>query len=530
MKELSLCFLISFVLLLNGKAQYKNNAQLGNEIQKLVKNKEIVSSQSLATTSGGKNISVITIGKGEKNNKPGIAIIGGINGVSLASTEIVLQIAEKLTSSEPQILDDVTFYLIPNVSPDATEQYFESLKYERLQNAEPYDDDRDGSTDEDGFDDLNNDGMITLMRILDPDKGDYMIHPENPEVMLKADRTKNQKGEYRVMYEGIDNDKDGEINEDVPGGIIFNKNFSFNYQYFSEGAGYNALSEIESRAVAQFLFDHWNIFAVLCIGPENNLSEFSDLKAEIADKRIKAVIDDEDKSYFERVVNLYKSSIHLPDSSKVSPTGGDLLSWIYFHYNRFGFSTPAWNVGKNKEGQGSAEFDYLKWATDNNIENQTIPWQIIDHPDFPGKTVEVGGIKPFQMYNPPIEYIDTVAELHYDFVMDLADMHPAITFNDVKITKQSNNLYLVEVELTNTGGFPTMPVSALNTKWVKKIRLDIEPSQQQTIVGGRKIFLYDRIIPGETIKSSWLISNKGTVQIKAGSPQTGFISKKVELN
>ena len=41
---------------------------------------------------------------------------------------------------------------------------------------------------------------------------------------------------------------------------------------------------------------------------------------------------------------------------------------------------------------GSVEFDYLQWASGQEIQDQTIPWQRIDHPDYPDKIVEVGGI------------------------------------------------------------------------------------------------------------------------------------------
>jgi hypothetical protein len=49
------------------------------------------------------------------------------------------------------------------------------------------------------------------------------------------------------------------------------------------------------------------------------------------------------------------------------------------------------------------------------------------------------------------------------------------------------------------------------------------------VAGGRKTFLYDRILPGETVKSSWLITGKGKVTLSAGSPQTGTATREVEL-
>jgi len=524
---LSLAFMATT---LDISAQYSNSTQLAARIKALSYFESTVNGTSIGKTAGGKEIFVVTVGNLEKDNKPGIAVFGNLQGSSLASTEITMQMMEKLVVQNPSILNEVTFYFFPDVSPDASGQYFASLKYERKENARPYDDDRDGKTDEDGYDDLNNDGMFTWMRIKDPEKGEYMIHPDNPAVMIKADITKNQKGEYIVMCEGIDNDKDDKINEDLPGGVTFNKNFSFNYPYFSQGAGENSISEEEVRVVAKFLFDHWNIFAVLCIGPENNLSGFSDLKQEFPDKKIQSVVSETDKPYFESVVDLYNKTARLNDTVKVVPSGGDLLSWAYFHYNRFAFSTPAWNVPRNKNKMGSAEFDYLTWASDHGLENQTVPWQRIDHPDFPGKVVEIGGIKPFLICNPPLPMLDTIANQHLDFLIALASMHPALTFNDVKITKRSDDVYLVEAELTNAGKFPTMPALAVESKWVKKVRLDILTSGTQKVMGGRKVFLWDRIVPGETVKAAWLLNGKGTISLKAGSPQTGFVNREIELN
>jgi hypothetical protein len=525
--------LFSLVLLIPAgllNAQYSNHERVVSRIKALGQDTTIARAASIAKTRGERDIYILTVGKGDFNNKPGIAVIGGINGASLASVEIVLQMAEKLVKSKSPILEDNTFYFLPDVSPDASEQYFAPVSYERNKNTVPVDDDKDGKYDEDGFDDLNKDGLISWMRILDDDKGEYMVHPENPNVMIKADVSKGQKGTYILLKEGLDNDKDGEINEDQPGGVVFNKNFSFNYPYFTDGAGDNSLSEAETRAVAKFLFDHWNIYAVLCFGPENNLSEFSDLKTDLIDKKIPAEISEKDKPYFQSTVELYKKYNRLNDSSRIVPTGGDILSWVYFHYNRFAFSTPGWNVRKNKNNMGSGEFDYLKFATEAGLKDQVIPWQKTEHPDFPGKTIEIGGIKPFLSINPPLSYIDSVSGRHLDFLMELAGRHPALKFSNIKVTRNSGDLYQVEADITNTGGFPTMTVLATGTRWVKKIRVDLMPSKSQEMAGGRKVFLYDRIIPGESVKQIWLVKGKGTIILKAGSPQTGTIIREVELN
>jgi len=524
------CSLALLALTSTLSAQYGNNSQLTARIKALNQKEGTVNVAVLAKTKGGKDITVITVGKGDPELKPGLAVIGGVRGSSMASVEIVMQMLEKLIRKDPSILQEVTFYFFPDMTPDASEQNFATPVYMREENARPYDDDRDGQVDEDGFDDMNQDGMITLMRIKDPDKGEYRIHPDNPAVMVKADIAKNQKGEYRVMFEGFDNDKDDRINEDLPGGVIFNKNFSYHYPYFELGAGENAFSEEESLALARFLFDHWNIYTVVSIGPENNLSEYTELKSNLIDQQIPSAVPEKDKPYFESVVTLYKHFVNLSDSAAVTPAGGDLLSWSYFHYNRFSFSTPAWNVSINKNNLGSPEFDYLKWASEHELKDQTIPWQKINHPDFPGKEVEIGGLKPYLIHNPPPVVLDTVSDQHLDFLLSLAAMHPALSFSDLKVTKKSSDLYLLEAELTNTGKCPTMTALGKDSKWVKKIRLDILNSNTQQVAGGRKVFLFDRIIPGESVKASWLITGKGKIVLKAGSPQTGFVNREIDLN
>ncbi len=524
------CSLALVAITSNLSAQYGNNSQLMARIRDLDQKEGMVNANVISKTKGGKDIMVVTVGKGNPELQPGIAIVGGVSGSSLASVEIVMQVMEKLIRKDPSILSEITFYFFPDMTPDASEECFAPVVYEREENAGPYDDDRDGIVDEDGYDDLNQDGLITLMRIKDPDKGEYRIHPDNPAVMVKADIAKNQKGEYRVMSEGMDNDQDGKINEDLPGGVIFNKNFSYHYPYFEHGAGENPFSEAESLELARFLFDHWNIYTVVSIGPENNLSEYSDLKSNLIDQQVPSAVHEKDKPYFESIVTLYKSMVHLSDSAAVGPSGGDLLSWAYFHYNRFAFSTPAWNVSRDKNNLGSTTFDYLKWASEHGLQDQTIPWQKIKHPDFPDKEVETGGLKPYLLNNPPKAALDSVSDQHLDFLLSLATMHPALTFSDIKVTKKSGDLYLIEAELTNNGKCPTMTALAKDSKWVKKIRLDILTSKTQQVNGGRKVFLFDRIIPGESVKASWLITGQGKVVLKAGAPQTGLVNREIDLN
>jgi hypothetical protein len=113
------------------------------------------------------------------------------------------------------------------------EQYFASLRYERQGNSVDTDDDRDGKFNEDPYDDLDKNGKITWMRIQSP-VGEYRLNPDDNRSLVKADITKGEKGQYLLMREGLDNDKDGNFNEDGEGGVWFNKNLSFAHPSFTQ--------------------------------------------------------------------------------------------------------------------------------------------------------------------------------------------------------------------------------------------------------------------------------------------------------
>jgi hypothetical protein len=274
---------VTVVCLLRGSALagdpilpgYTDYAALEKQIGELSKSKD-VSVSSLGTTLGGRKIWLITIGRGKPDEKPAILILGNVHAPHLIGSELALRIARRLADkatsdkTTQELLDRVTFYIIPRPTPDASEAFFTNPYQERAGNERPTDDDRDGATNEDPAEDLNNDGLITLMRVAD-EAGRYMPHAGDPRVLTPADTKKNEQGRYSVYIEGRDNDGDEKFNEDGPGGVAFNRNFTFRHPFFKVGAGPHQVSEIETRAVADFCFDHPNIALVFTFTPEDNL-------------------------------------------------------------------------------------------------------------------------------------------------------------------------------------------------------------------------------------------------------------------
>jgi len=510
----------------------------------------LCSVKSLIKTAGGKEIYVISIGKGDKDNKPAIAVLGGIEAPYMAGREITLGFAEKLlaeseTAVIKDLLESVTFYVFPDVSPDASEQFFSNIKYERAANARSTDDDRDFKNDEDPFEDLNNDGFITLVRITDP-AGSFTESDEDKRIMVPADLSKGEKGSYLVISEGIDNDDDGKYNEDGAGGVIFNKNFTYNYEEFGLNTGLHAVSEPESKAVADFLYDHFNVYMTLAYGPQDNLGQPMKTSErqraspgqamgagsgrgqgmETGDRRLTSITRSDE------VINkLVSDKYHEITGAKGAPpvrnSPGNFMEWAYFHYGRYSFSTPAWWFPTEKIKNNEAAF--LKFAEKNKITDAFIQWSEIKHPDFPGKKAEVGGIKPFSVMNPPADTLSQIVTANYKFITSVAAMHPQLEFIDTKVEDAGEGVFRVSLKVHNKGIFATCAESGNNNIWTRIMRISLEPASGQTLLSGQKVQRLMRLEGDGTSEFSWLINGKGALKVTAGALNTGIINTTLEL-
>ncbi len=209
-------------------------------------------------------------------SRPGLLIAANFEADQLIGSALALYTANHLLTSyasNPEVkrrLDSHVFYIIPRMNPDGAQGMFAAVKTGRKTNATPFDDDNDGRMDEDGPEDLNNDGFITMMRVKDP-RGEYMIHPDDARLMRRADAQRGETGGWSLYWEGIDNDKDGFINEDPPGGVDLNRNFMHKYPYYAPDAGPHMASEPEVRAVLDYILKRRNIAAILAFGESDNL-------------------------------------------------------------------------------------------------------------------------------------------------------------------------------------------------------------------------------------------------------------------
>ena len=546
----SLVFL-TFVLFLNGtflsgQETYRNYNELSKALRLLnTRYPAVTALHSIARTLGEKDIWVLEIGSGDTDNHPGLAVISGVDGSYISGPELAVRFAEKLLASNPgdsihHLIDSVTFYIIPDVSPDATEQYFKTLKYERRENARPTDDDRDGRINEDPYEDLNGDGLITSLRIKDP-AGNWIQHPDDPRVMVRADKNKGEKGAFLLISEGIDNDQDRKYNEDGDGGIVFNLNLPYKFGHFNPGAGDYPVSDIEPKAVLDYLYEQWNIFAVFTFGPADNLSIPQQYTKADAEQQIISSILESDAVINAFISKKYNEISGDKEHTQVSAFNGGFMQWAYFHYGRLSYSTPAFFIpeikmepdstktGNNKKDEFNPEINFLRWADSILRESYFQNWTVIEHPDFPGKQVEIGGLYPFVRKNPPLNILDSISDTHNEFIVWLATQRPVIEILNLKKVNVGKDLYRIELDVYNKGYLPVMSEIGEKTRWVKKPKITLVLQNGQEVVSGRPVQLLDKL-PGDSFHHlSWLIKEEGTVNIEVGAPQTGYQNIEVEL-
>ncbi|MDR6562491.1 MULTISPECIES: M14 family metallopeptidase [unclassified Arcicella] len=539
--------LLSVSLWTMAQNTYQNHTQLSSRLKALSsKFSSSVTIQSIGKSKGNRDIWALTLGKGNTSTKPAIAIIAGVDGTHLAGTELAIQMAEKLASASgdsiAKLLDTKTFYFIPSVNPDAQEQFFAKTKFERGGNDTQTDDDRDGYLNEDPFEDLNGDGIITQIRVEDP-TGTFIVSKEDPRVLIKADPAKGEKGKYLLLTEGTDNDKDGTFNEDGVGGVNIDKNMTYDYPIFTAGSGDFAASESETKALLSFLYKATNVFAVLTFGPANNLTEAPKFDRSKTAKRIITGILEKDATVGEQIAKLYNTQTGLKDAPVLPQTKGNLSQTAYFHVGRFSFTSPGWwtpkiqapkdstkkEVATPSKTSDNEDVKYLKWADAQKLTDVFVNWQSIKHPDFANKNVEVGGIAPYAKLNPPVSFLTESANKHVKFVTALAMQMPEIQIVDVNAEAVSTGLTRVTIKVINTGLLPTYAEIGDKVRWVQKVKTELKLTGNQAIVSGKKINLRSALGAGETQEYSWLISGNGSVNIEAGCPTTGVKTVNVSL-
>jgi hypothetical protein len=545
---------------------YPGNEQIIRELQEIAAaHPGILRTRALLETPAGNAVWLAELGCDPEAKMPAMLAVGGIEGNDLLGSASLLRWVEMLAAgyeSDTEVkglLNSTTIYVIPRLNPDAADRFFTSPRVEVLVNTVPVDEDHDGLSDEDGPDDLDDDGLITFMRVKDPE-GDYRKDPKEPRLLLKADRVKGETGEWKLYSEGVDNDGDEEWNEDPLGGVNYNRNFPYNFRFFESVSGLYPLSEEVTRKLADFVIAHPEISVVFTFGSEDNLLEAP--KGE-APKRPPTAVHEADAPYLRELGKSWRQALDLKKELKQQSEPGTFASWVYFHRGRLSLAAQSWSPaiqlavrakqtddqqkkngaedagdgkktaatdeeGKSKEA--SEERAFLTWIQEHAPE-QFVDWKTIEHPDFPGRLVEVGGFAPFARSNPPEAHLETWTSKHAGWLTSVAQKLPRIRIRDVKVKALGNSVYDITVQVENTGYLPTAMAQGELTREVFPTRVELELRAEAVLSGLPRTTLATIPGSGGMREARFVVNGKGlnTVDVVVTSMLAGTVFAEVRL-
>lgn len=265
--------LVALLLLLpepvSATRKYSDPAAVNRSIEQLRQaNPSLVKVHKFAVTPGGREMLMIEIGK-SGTSVPAVLVGANFSGLTPLATEAAMSLASRVVS-DASLNGKLTWYILPIGNPDAYARFFTRPLWSDPGNGRLFNDDTDDQTDEDGYNDLDGNGIITRMRVKAHD-GTWVPVEGEPRLMRKADAAKGERGIYKLYTEGIDDDGDGQYNEDVPGGTNINNNFPHLFKKFGRRSGLYPGSEPESEALLRFAFSHPEIAMVIAFGQTNYL-------------------------------------------------------------------------------------------------------------------------------------------------------------------------------------------------------------------------------------------------------------------
>jgi len=347
---------------------------------------DVVQRAAIGKSRSGKPIDVLCIaGKGDvdPDARPALLLVAGVSSMRLVGTDTALGVASALAESANDILANSTVYIVPMVNPDAQTRVRTGDKPLRIiDRTRTRDDaDHDGRFDEDPPMDINGDGVITLMRLLDPPPGveaTMMADPDDPRILRPAKPEDGERNRYAVFVEGMDADGDGAIAEDGVGGVVFDRNFPAHWPEFEAGAGTYQLDQPETRALANWMLARDNIAAVLVFGPHDNI--VSKQQAGQFDKtgRVPKALEKNDKPYHDAIAKIFKDITGMT-KAPASEVDGSFALWAYTHFGVPTFATPVWvrpdlikRAGEKGEEAGASDAQEAQPKEEERVGGLTI--------------------------------------------------------------------------------------------------------------------------------------------------------------
>lgn len=525
---------------------YKGISELTKQLAKA--HPDLVRRRSIGKSVQGRDIWLLTVTdfkEGDPDQKPAMYIDGNIHSNEIQGTEMAMYTAWYLAEMYDEVdfihelLKNKVFYIAPTINPDARVHFMRepNTPHSPRSGLKPLDDDGDGRLEEDGFDDLNDDGSITMMRRKN-NRGSYRIDPRYPNHLIKVKA--DTFGTYELLgYEGLDNDGDGRLNEDRPGYYDPNRDWGWNWQpdYIQRGAYKYPFSLPENRAVMEFVMDHPNIAAAQSYHNYGGMI----LRGPGAREDRDTYNEDDIRVYDalgkkgEKLLPGYEYMVVYDDLYTVF--GGE-LDWFYGSRGIFTFSNELYTSYEMFQQEDVSDTDRYEFNQSLLFGDAFVDWQPYDHPTF-GK-VEIGGFKKNFGRAHPGFLIEQDAHRNMAFTIYHAYQTPHLVIDEISENKLGGGLTEVTAVITNTRLIPTHASQDLKYRIERPDYITLKGADVQAgmIVTNRDLNqtveqphtpaqLEVKNIPGmDSVTVRWIISGGDSYTVTVDSEKGGIVSKR----
>lgn len=494
--------------------RYLNHSELTSAVRGLASSHgNLATVTSLARTDAGRDVWLLTLGNrqgGDIDTRPALLIVANLEGNHLIGSSAALYTAEQLLTRYAadadirRLLDERTVYVIPRANPDGAELAFTMPGYEIPYKPLAADPSKGGLNVREIGTDLNGDGLVTMMRIRDAE-GDMLPDTANPLVLKRANRARAERGLYKVMIEGIDPANIDAYVATGTDGVNLNRNFQHEYLYFQPHVGPHMVSEIETRALADFVHDRHNIAAVLTYSFYDNLRTPPPAQRQPPQgvtgnpPNVPTNIVAADRPFFEYVSERYQELTGLGGAG-ADGEAGSFPQFVYYQIGLPSFTTNVWTVpgrGGSADVRWLAHFDSI--GVDGYVE-----WTPARHPTL--GDVEVGGFRPNARVNPPAAGIREAAEKQATFALWLAQQLPEVEAVETQVEARGDNVYLVTATLANEQYLPTQLSMGQRIRFNRPITVRLLPASGMTVLTGNIQQQVPRLEGmGGRAKFTWLV-------------------------
>ena len=422
----------------------------------------------------GRPMPLLTISNsktGIESDKSAMWVDGNVHGNEVQGSEAAVYLAWTLMErygelpAITELVDERVFYILPMVNPDGRQFWFDAPNTPSSSRSgkKPFDNDRDGLVDEDGPDDLDGDGeLLTMRKKVAPGTGTHRLSTDDPRILerVPSERRVELGADYlRLGQEGYDNDGDGRVNEDGPGGYDMNRNWAAGWRprYIQYGAGDYPFSFPETEAIARFILAHPNIAAVQSFhnaggmvlrGPGATARQDYYPRADLS--TYDAIADEG-----EAILPHYRSLVIFKDLYDVH---GGFVNWAAEGLGIISFTNELWSstqyFGDPNDRSSGRDSQKMLQFDDHVMFGEThVDWHEVEHPEY--GTIEVGGFRKMTGRVPPAFMIEEMIHRNAAFCIFHAEQMPKLSVVSLEVDELAGGAQAVTLEVRNERWIPT---------------------------------------------------------------------------